>query len=129
MLKEYKAKSIISIGVKTAKGKVRVNFTPSSFGGSVYVTSNKELQEALESDQRFGVTYKLIRQSGTDEPAPKEEEKVAEAPVEKKEVEVNDISEAKDYLVDNFGYKKNKLRSLVSIKTAADDNNIIFIGI
>lgn len=127
MIKTYKAHTTISIAVKNGGKKMRVNFTPYSHGGSVYTTDNEVIQNALEADTRFGVTYVLAYTKG----APKTEvkqEKVKEEPAFK-EVEVSDISEAKQYLVDTFGLKKGKLRSTAAIMSAAEDNGVRFIGI
>lgn len=99
------------------------SFNPTPFGGSIYTTSNKAEQEALEASPHFGGAYYIERTSGAEE-AEKEAPKAALTVVE-----VNDIEEAREYLMNNYGYSGSSLRSKKAILEAAQDKNIEFKGI
>lgn len=59
---------------------------------------------------------------------PEEKQKeVAEEPLT--EVAVSDLEEAKEYLVEQFGIARSKLRSKVTINESARENGIVFTGI
>lgn len=45
------------------------------------------------------------------------------------EVAVSDLEEAKEYLVEQFGIARSKLRSKVTINESARENGIVFTGI
>lgn len=55
------------------------------------------------------------------------QEEVAEEPLT--EVAVSDLEEAKEYLVEQFGIARSKLRSKVTINESARENGIVFTGI
>jgi predicted amino acid-binding ACT domain protein len=86
-------------------------------------SSNKAEQEALEASPHFGGAYYIERTSGAEE-AEKEAPKAALTVVE-----VNDIDEAREYLMNSYGYSGSSLRSKKAILDAAQEKNIEFKGI
>lgn len=125
MTKKYISKSDISIN---ASG-VHVSFSALTGGGSVFYTDNKKLQDLLEKHPKFGKLFKLAE---TVTPAPAVKKPAAaqpEAPKGPKQIMVSCLEDAKEYLVDNFGISRTKLRSAKAIKDTAALKNIEFVGI
>lgn len=121
--KTYTSRGVISFTLKIGQSHKSFRFTPSPIGGgSMYTTNSKTEQEALESAPGFGSVYAL---SVTSEA----QEQKEEAKAEMKEVKVTDIVEARDYLIDMFGYKAGDLRSRKAIMEAGAEHNIAFEGI
>lgn len=59
-LKTYKAKSVISLVVPLSDTKKAwVEFLALTDGGSKFITTNTELQTAIEAHHKFGKLYKL----------------------------------------------------------------------
>lgn len=147
-IKTYKSSSVLSFSITMPSGVYRrIRFTPFSWGGGVYITSDMEEQEILESRPEFGTRYRLdsveekaVVVSGTigsfEEPKkavekPEQVEKPAETEEPKEEanvesVSVADFAEAKEYLMEHFGYKSGQLRSQKAIAEAAEKNGIVF---
>ena len=123
MVKTYKSRGVIRFSLAVNGQNKYFNFNPNPFGGSVYTTSNKAEQEALESSSHFGSDYYIESESGE----VKKDEVVVKAALVT--VQVNDIDEAKDYLVTNYGYASSNLRSKKAIYDAAEAQGIIFEGI
>lgn len=123
MLKTYKSPGVIRFSL-AVNGKTKYfSFNPTPFGGSIYTTSNKAEQEALEASPHFGGAYYIERTSGAEE-AEKEAPKATLTVVE-----VNDIDEAREYLMNSYGYSGSSLRSKKHILDAAQEKNIEFKGI
>lgn len=123
MLKTYKSPGVIRFSLRVNGTNKYFSFNPTPFGGSVYTTSDKAEQEALEASPHFGGAYYIERTSGAEEP--KQEAPKAALAV----VEVNDIEEAREYLMNNYGYSGSSLRSKKAILDAAQEKNIEFKGI
>lgn len=45
-----------------------------------------------------------------------------------KEIEVSCLADAKDYLCNEFGYKKTQLKGAESVKRAAEEHGVMFVG-
>ena len=121
--KTYTSRGVIIFSRKIGQSNKTFRFSPSPVGGgSMYTTSSKDEQDALENHPDFGSVYVLSVTSEAQEQ--KEEEKA-----EMKEVKVTDIVEARDYLIDMFGYKAGDLRSRKAIMEAEAEHNIAFEGI
>lgn len=130
MEKVYKAKSHVSINVIMPNGKSRhVTFNSLTGGGSMYSTSDEDMQSALETHHNYGVLYKLdkVVDETKVEVKPKAQPKVQEPEV--KTVKVASLEDAKEYLVDKYGISRTKLRSKKQIMEAAEAHNIEFEGI
>lgn len=128
MAKKYIAKSHVAINVvlPTSGKSHHVSFLPLTGGGSMFITDSEDLQQALEAHRKFGKLYK-IDISYKDEPEQTEDpqEQGAED-VAVKKVEVASLDDAKNYLVDNFGISRTKLRSRKQIEDAGAANGIEF---
>ena len=127
MTKTYIANTEIGITVKIGERNTRLAFTPTTGGGSVFITDNAELQKILEKHARFGTWFKLEKAEVQETAAPA----VAAEPKKKeiKTVKVNSIQEAKDYLVDELGISRTMLNTKAKILTVAKTNYIQFDGI
>jgi len=125
-MKKYKAKSHVALSVHLPSGKsVRVSFTPLTGGGSVYYTDDKDLQSALRSHPKYEHLFKECEMPAPmvqSQPAPKQADSTTK-------ISVSCIEDAKEILVDKFGYSRTKLRSIKAIKDAAEKHGIIFEGI
>lgn len=151
-LKTYRSTSVLSFSVTMPAGNYRrIRFTPFSWGGGVYTTEDEKEQAVLESLPEFNNRYWLagvetdevqadeksvsaeeVAVSETNQVEPQEEAVDVQEEAESEEpavktVEVADFAEAKEYLMDNFGYKSSQLRSQKSITEAAEKNGITFI--
>lgn len=128
MKKKYTAKTDLSLNVKTAKGYAHIRFDSMTKGGSVYYTENEVIQAALESHPQYGRLYKADVIMETK----KEKDVAKKSPTESsksKEVKVDSLSEAKDYLVENYGYSRTQLRTKDSILSSATESGIEFKGL
>ena len=124
MKKTYRSSSNISFPLTMGKGYRRINFMPLSEGGSYYISSDKAEIEALDAHPYQNKLFRI--ESVEDEHA--ESEKPAE---EKKilVVKVNDITDAREYLMDTYGCRASDLRSRKAILDAAHEKDIEFTGI
>lgn len=131
MKKKYKSTSTISLNVVLeSKKNKHITFIPQSDGGSIFITDNKNIQDALERHYKFGHLFKLV--SVEDETTQKKDTRSVEQPIEqpiKRRVKVTDISAAKDFLADTFNISRTTLRSERAIIEAAEQHNIVFEGL
>lgn len=110
-----------------SKKSFRVSFNPlSGTTKSIFYTNDKEVQDAMERHPLFGKLFKIDNNY-----VDVKKETVSEEDVKKtiKEINVSCIDDAKDYLCDNFGLSRTKLKSEKAILDAAEANNIKFIGL
>lgn len=133
MIKKYKSRSAISINVVLdSKKSMHIAFTAQSDGGSVFITDNKNIQNALERHYKYGTLFKL---AGVEDEASKESQSKETQDTEQEEknkkrtVKVSDIAAAKDFLADTFGISRTSLRSEKAIREAAEQHNIEFEGL
>lgn len=133
MIKKYKSRSAISINVVLdSKKSMHIAFTAQSDGGSVFITDNKNIQNALEQHYKYGTLFKL---AGVEDEASKESQSKETQDTEQEEknkkrtVKVSDIAAAKDFLADTFGISRTSLRSEKAIMEAAKAHNIEFEGL
>lgn len=124
--KTYTSRGVIAFALRIGKSSKAIRFTHTPIGGgSVYTTSSKAEQDALEAHPGFGRDYILASSYGQEVAAPAED-----MPVENRtSVPVSDIEQARDYLIETYGYKASDLRSRKSIIEAADSHYITFEGI
>lgn len=140
MLKVYIATTQVAININFEDGSYKhIAFEPKTKGGSVYYSRDEKEQAAIESHYKFGSLFKLSaveteavnaeNQTNT-ESSDSGDGQEGDAPQKvHKEIRVNDIAEAKDYLCEKFGLSRTKLRSTKAITDAAQANGIVFIGI
>ena len=123
MTKTYRSRCNASFTLKVGKTYRRFSFDRLSYGGSSYTTSDEAEQKALENSPYFGKSF-FIESIQQEQETEKEAPKAALAVVE-----VNDIEEAREYLMNNYGYSGSSLRSKKAILDAAQEKNIEFTGI
>ena len=127
MLKQYKSKSHVAIGIVVNGTNVHVSFTPQTGGGSVYYTDDVQIQKGLQRHPKFG---KLFKEVAIPIPVKLVEVKApAKVKTGPKEVNVACADDAKDYLVEVYGISRTKLKSLKAIKETAEAKGIVFKGI
>ncbi len=155
-MKKYIATTTISISVCLPAGNgTRVSFSPLSDGRSVFYTSDKDIQWALEHHYKYGKLFSLTEETqdektvaksmashkkrgrkGANSVAPTQsdsdpaEEIVDETQDEEApeyiEVEVSDMDAAKDYLADKFEIVRTKLKKEEDIEKAALSHGVVF---
>lgn len=109
-------------------GRTRINFQPLTGGGSYFTTDNEKLQNQLENHYDYGRLFKC--NGVVEEPKPVEVKKEeAKAEAGKKQIVVACLDDAKEYLAENIGASRTKMRSEKAIKELAAQNNIEFVGI
>lgn len=142
--------------IKVGKTNLKVQFSDGSFNASsrkpaTFTTDNLIVQHAIENSNEFkrGLIHKIstvelneevkvlrngpkalnepipieINADGTQKPA----SETAEDASELKQVEVHCNDDAKDYLADNFGVSKSKLRNKDIIASVAATYGIEFV--
>lgn len=132
MIKKYKSRSAISVNVVLdSKKSMHIAFIAQSDGGSVYITDNESVQNALERHYKYGKLFKLVDAENVASKGkkPKGSEMSASKDNEKRTVKVSDIATAKDFLADTFGISRTSLRSVKTILEAAEQHNIKFEGL
>jgi hypothetical protein len=126
MTKKYIAYSHVAFNVVLPSGKsYHVSFAPLTGGGSMLITSNEDLQKAIEKHYKFGKLFK-IDVNYKDEPEVVVEEAAAVEEPKVKVMKMASLDDAKAYLADNFGISRTKLRSKKQIEDAAAANGIEF---
>lgn len=129
VIKTYKATTHLSLNVVMPSGKNQhITFNGLSNGTSLYTTDNELIQQALESHARFGTLFRLQTTSKQTTKTTKNTANSKKATKVTK-VTVSDIDAAKDYLADNFGLSRTKMKSTTAILNAAKANGIEFVGL
>ncbi len=131
-MKRYISRSDISINVvlPVSKKNLHITFSPTTSGGSMYYTDNKDIQTAIENHYKFGKLFHVDKSFKKEqEDTPLHESKNSEHDTNLKEVFVSDIEEAKNYLSEKLGVSRTRLRRENDIKAVAQSNGIIFKGI
>lgn len=128
--KTYTSRGVITFTLRIGANNKTFRFTHTPVGGgSVYTTSSKAEQEALEKHPYFGSSYVLTNVVGKEDVAPAVPVTKATTETKIKTVQVNDIEEARDYLLETYNYKASELRSRKSIIEAAAAHDLAFEGI
>lgn len=124
----YIAESGISLNIKLESGHYKhVCFELQTNGQSVFVTEDKSLIEAMDKSHRNGVLYKKEKENMAEK---KDDggEKSEIGEVEIKEVEVECLDDAKEYLVNEFGIPKTAVKKKADVLNAAKMNGVKFVG-
>lgn len=126
MKKKYTAKTDLSLNIRTGKGYAHIQFDSMTKGGSVYYTENPSLQEGLEKHPKYGRLFRMevVKEVKREEPKLK-----PESEKKPKEVKVESLNDAKDYLVETHGYSRTQLRTKESILAAAAEVGEEFAGL
>ena len=128
MKKIYKANTHVALNVILPNGKnTHVSFMGHSDGSSTLITTSEALQCGLEHHVHFGRLFYLDRVVAD------EEAKVERIPssvgTTLREVSVSDLSDAKDYLAEQYGVSRTLLRSKSAIIEHGRVHGVVFTGI
>lgn len=124
MLRRYEAKTEIGLTVVRDGKNVHVSFRPKTGGGSVFATDDDELAKGLENHWRYGKLFKKVSETEETPSKAKEAAKPVPEVPKQREMTFSDYEDAKDWLVEQFGLSRTKLRSMSAIEAAAAQNNI-----
>lgn len=129
MIKKYQSTTECSLPIYPSYGGYKyIRFLSNMEGGGTFITEDKYEQDAIEALPGFGMSIKLVESIGEEKEAENATEEAIDA-VDVTKVYVSDIGEAKEYLVDNYGYSASNLRSKKAILEAASEKGIEFVGI
>lgn len=123
----------MAFNVKMEGGLRRIVFDGQSRGTSIYSTRDTKEQKAIESHYWYNDKFWLL--SEVDEKKMEAEAKkraaanTKKAGDEKRHVKVEDFADAKDYLADNFGISRSKMKTREDVLTIAQENNIVLEGL
>lgn len=124
--KTYRSSAGISINVRMKSGHYKhVCFDMQSNGTSIFVTDSENLIEALDNDKRCGNLYTAVEEPAA---AALDEAEAGTAEHKVKEVEVECLADAKEWLARECGVPRSVMRSKTSILLAAKENDIVFVG-
>lgn len=148
MTKSYKSFTQVAFSViLPGGGSKRISFSPRTGSGSVYITDDERVQNAIERHPGFGKKFFLDGASNTEperkavapKPSPasapakaEPENGKAAAPAKENTAKVipfTNLSDAKEYLARHFEIPRTQLRSKEAIKRYAAMNNVVFDGI
>ena len=132
MFKTYHSNTEIVINVRKAKSlkMTHIRFEPLTLGGSMFVTDDPDLQEAIERHRDFGTLFTVqvepppllfVDKDGTPEAGPANQETAPKAHI----LDFDSMSEAKDYVADTFGVSRTSMRTKEQIETAAAQNGLV----
>ncbi len=133
MFKTYQGYSDLAFSVKVDGGQRRIVFDAQSRGTSVYSTRDTKEQKAIESHYWFGDKFWILEE--VDEKKQEAEAKkkatikAKKAEEDKKVICVDDIGDAKDYLADNFGISRSKMKKVEDVLAIAKENNVVLEGL
>lgn len=130
MTKRYISATVISLNIMyKGKYKRHLCFDAAACSGSSYTTPDEEEQKAIEAHPMYGKTFSPDPYYQQPVVADEDEEDAADDAVEFETVAVSSLTEARDYLAENFGVARTKLRSREAIINAASANHIQFTGV
>lgn len=135
MTKTYRAGTAVSFTAYLESGaSARIQFEVQSLGDSIYITRDKSVQDAIERHPLFGKLFVL--HSVTQEEDSEYTESVTQGEGSSDDgvhtettIEVSCLDDAKQWLIDNLGAPKRKLRNRNEILRYAEHVGINFIGI
>lgn len=132
MKKKYTARSILSFNIQSGKFTRRISFMPLTNDTSYFVTESKTTQDAIESHAFFkkglikvSALEDAVLQAKIVEETKAEAEDVKEKKL--KEIVVGGQSDAVDYLTEQFGVSRSKLRSQKAIADVAASYGVVFV--
>ena len=127
MNKKYEASTIVAITVQTGKFHRRVSFTQLSNGKSYFITDSEALQQAIENHPFFKSGLIRLKAETANVPSAKTEETNELEVPELRKITVAGQSDAVDYLTENFGISRTKLRSQKAIAEAGAVHGVEFV--
>lgn len=122
----YKSDSILSVSIIVNGVNRRINFNEITGTGSIYIPTSQEEADALEKHYLFGTNFKKIEEIipdavNSDDAQPKETSFT--------KVNVTCLDDAVDYIADNFGVSRTKMRGIKSLMLQAQEHGIEFVGL
>lgn len=148
MTKTYRAGTAVSFTAYLESGaSARIQFEVQSLGDSIYITRDKSVQDAIERHPLFGKLFVLHsvtqEEDSEDTESVTQEERYEESNGSMSytqdegsldgvhtdaAIEVSCLDDAKQWLIDNLGAPKSKLRNRNEILRYAEHAGINFIG-
>ena len=98
--------------------------------GSAYVTGDEEEQKELEAHPYFGTYFEEDPYYTDNSEAVEEEDKTEEAHAEKSEgvvLSFSNESDAKEYLAENYGISRTRMKSRSSIENVATEQGVSIV--
>ena len=128
---KFTSKSHVAINVVLSNGaNMHVSFFEKTGGGSVLVTDNANLIQALRQHRKYGKLFKEEAEpvaqpaakkvaNNTAAPASQPVEKKQEPAPGPKEMSFKNNEDAKDYLAERFGISRSKMKTRAAIEESA----------
>ena len=138
-MKTYHAKSELCINVRMDGGYRHVAFIPHTMGGSSLTTDDLKLQQGIEQHRFFGTLISVTTSTASQSPSSDSGDGKASHLSQPSALSVSDgsavanpqtltfssISEAKDYVADQWGISRSQLRRIEQIKRTALAHGVI----
>lgn len=133
MFKTYKAGSDLAFSVSMNGGLRRIVFAGQTMGTSVYSTRDEKEQKAIESHYWFNDKFWISEEVDEKKAAADAKKKAAAAKKkaieEKKTHQVADFEDARDYLADEFGVSRSKMKTKDDILAIAQEKGVELEGL
>lgn len=133
MYKTYKGYSDLAFNVMVDGKPRRVSFEPQSHGSSIYNTRDVKEQKGIEAHPWFNDKFWLESEVDEVKQAAEAKKKAAakakKAEAEKKTHLVEDLADAKDYLADEYGISRSKMKTKEDILEIAKEHNVELVGL
>ena len=132
MFKTYHSSTEIVINVRKGKSRqtAHIRFEPYTLGGSMFVTDDPDLQDAIEHHRDFGTLFTVQVQSpslvivghdGNPETDSDSQKTANNANV----LDFDSMTEDKDYVADTYGVSRTSMRTKEQIEAAAAQNGLV----
>lgn len=132
-MKKYTANTDVCVNVLVKGVNRHVSFTPVTGKGSVFYTSDPDLQKALESHYKYGKLFKAEKKNESVDNTASGMSEASEDCVEPTErlhhITITDPDAAKAYLAEKFNVSRTKLNTMQKIKKCAAEHGVEFDGI
>ena len=133
MFKTYKAGSDLAFSVSMNGGLRRIVFAGQTMGTSVYSTRDEKEQKAIESHYWFNDKFWISEEVDEKKAAADAKKKAAAAKKkaieDKKTHQVTDFEDARDYLADEFGVSRSKMKTKDDILAIAQEKGVELDGL
>lgn len=133
MFKTYKGNSDLAFSVKMEGGMRRIVFDGQSLGTSVYSTRDEKEQKAMEAhpwyNDKFWIDSEVDEKKLEAEAKKKAAAKAKKVADEKKTHTVEDLADAKDWLADEYGVSRSKMKTKEDILAIAKEHDVELVGL
>lgn len=133
MFKTYQGYSDLAFNVQIDGSLRRVVFDGQSKGTSIFSTRDTKLQNAMEKHcwykDKFFLVEAFDEKKQEAEAKKKAAAKATQSEEEKKTYVVEDIADAKDYLAEQFGVSRSKMKTKEDVLAIAKENNVVLEGL